>query len=480
MATLPSFDLDFSQRQMLAMNTLLSDDIDELMYGGAKGGGKTVWFCTMGFVLTKLLIKQFGLKPPKSANKIPVLGFLGRKQAVDFDNTSLRTWKTIIPFGAYEIKKQEKLIVVEGTAAIQYGGLDDSSTINKFNSAEYSFFGLDQAEEVDRDSVAMLRATLRQKINGQQPKYKAMFTANPAICWLKGEFITGRGPRRAFVKALPSDNPFLAEGYINTLTAAYGHNPSLLQAYLYGSWDDLDAAFTVIPSSAIQRCVNSNYIDRSGEKRVTVADIAEDGSDETVIYDWKNYTLDRSSIEIYTHRDLMDTCGRIQAHARKNGSNMICVDKVGLGAGVFSRLNEIYSQDESDLERTSIRVTVYGFDGRIEAPGPLNEQTFKNYKSWAWFKARERMKEGRLDIPDDEVLRSQLAGVTWKFTSGEVIMLDKNEDIKERLGSSPDRATTVIMGIDAIDRAQIVKRHDAYARPQFHSRMRHRRRWALA
>lgn len=467
-----------SAKQKLALIALRSPEIDELLYGGAKGGGKTVFGCEWCGIDAVEVIKTCGLQP---TDKPPVVGFMGRKQSVDFTSTTLETWKRFMPADLYELKTSDKLIVINKTVAIRYGGLDDSDTIRKFNSAEYAFYFIDQAEECDENDIAMLRGTLRLKLNGIQPKYKGLLTANPALCWLKKAFISSPQPGTKFIQALPSDNPFIdSKAYVAQLKKAFSFNPALLNAYLYGSWDDLDSAFTVIPSPAIDKCIDSGYTNREGEKRITVCDIAEDGSDETVIYDFIGPKLRRDTVEIYSHRDLMDTTGRLQAHAKKNGSNLICIDKVGLGAGVYSRLNEIYGSSED--EKMEQKVSVYGFDGRISPPGPLNEMTFKNYKTYAWFKAREIIKEGRADIPDDQVLKSQLAGMTWKFTSGEVIMLDKNEDVRKRLGQSPDRATTLIMGLDALARAQVIKPYDKYARKQYgqhRSSMGHRKmNWA--
>lgn len=473
----PIAEFVLSAKQMMAFKVLSDPTISEILYGGAKGGGKSVLGCIWSYTRAKQLINQAKIN---QAEFPIVVGFMGRKQGTDFTTTTLNTWKRVIPANAYSILEQKKLIVIEGKVAIQYGGLDDTDTVKKFNSGEYAFFFIDQSEEVSEEDIGMLRGTLRLKINGYQPDYKAFMTANPAQCWIKKAFLSNPQPGVKYIQALPSDNPFLATGYVDQLKKAFGFNPQLLNAYLYGSWDDLDSAFTVIPSTAIDKCIDSGYTNREGEKRITVCDIAEDGSDETVIYDFIGPKLRRDTIEIYSHRDLMDTTGRLQAHAKKNGSNMICIDKVGLGAGVYSRLNEIYGSSED--EKMEQKVSVYGFDGRIYPPGPLNEMTFKNYKTYAWFKAREIIKEGRADIPDDQVLKAQLAGMTWKFTSGEVIMLDKNEDVRKRLGQSPDRATTLIMGLDALTRAQVIKPYDKYARKQYgqhRSSMGHRKmNWA--
>lgn len=456
-----------SPRQTLAISTLSSPDVDELLYGGAKGGGKTVLGCQWVVQRVSEIIDLCGLRPTPTP---PIVGFMGRKQSVDFTSTTLNTWIRFIPGNIYTHLKQEKRIRLFGAADVQYGGMDDSETVKKFNSAEYAFYFIDQAEETEEQDIALIRGALRLKLNGIQPPYKGLLTANPAQSWIKRAFITAPQKGTKFVQALPSDNPFIdAKAYVEQLKKAFGFNPQLLSAYLYGSWDDLDTAFTVIPAKDINACVESGATDPRGIKRITVADIAENGEDETVIYDFEGPRVVPETAEIYAHRDLMDTVGRIMAHARKNRSSLVCVDKVGLGAGVYSRLQEVYSDSEGDDEEADGHIIVYGFDGRIEPPGDLNGMTFKNYKSYAWFQAAEAFRERQIDIPPDDVLKAQLSGVTWHFTNGEVIALDKNEDVREKLGQSPDRATTVIMGLDALKRAPYRKHFDAYqrkARPQ--------------
>jgi phage terminase large subunit len=459
-------EIVLSQRQLDAFRALGNDAIDELLYGGAKGGGKSVFGCNWVYIRCKQLIKDFGLVPPANAKLIPVVGFMGRKQSVDFTSTTLNTWKRVIPADAYRlatIENSVKIVVIEETVAVQYGGLDDSDTIKKFNSAEYCFFFLDQAEECSEQDVAMLRGTLRLKIKDSRtqdyrsPAYKALLTANPAICWLKPAFIITPQPRTRFIQALPTDNPFLDPGYVERLKKAFAFKPELLKAYLEGSWDDLDQAFVCIPHRHIMKNVDNEQHDKRIVKRVTVCDVSGEGDDETVIYDLVNTKIVKE--EIYSHRSLMDTTGRIQAHARENQSNLISVDKVGEGAGVYSRLCEIFQNDN--------RMSVYGFDGRVSAPAGIDKETYRNYKTFAWFKAARKFAESQCDIPNDPTLIAQLGSVTWHYDSSEVIQLDKKEDLKAKLKHSPDRADAYVMGLDALDYAEPVKKVDAYVNENF-------------
>src|SRR3990167_3833664 len=154
-----------SPKQVEAFNLLLSPDCSELLFGGGKGGAKTCLGVRWVFYWVKWLAQFFELR---RSDTPPVLGFMGRKRAVDFSTTALNTWKRDIPADAYIINEQKHLITVEGLAAIQYGGFDDQKTIQKFNSAEYAFGWIEQPDECSQSDVGMLRATMRLKLNGKE------------------------------------------------------------------------------------------------------------------------------------------------------------------------------------------------------------------------------------------------------------------------------------------------------------------------
>ncbi len=222
-----------------------------------------------------------------------------------------------------------------------------------------------------------------------------------------------------------------------------------MQAYLYGDWDVVSSDSVVIPIQEVRLNVENNQYDTRVIKKITMCDVSSEGDDETVIYDLENTKIVNQ--EIYTHRALMDTVGRILAHARHNGSNMIGIDKVGVGAGVLSRVQEVLENDR-DIE-------VVGFDGRIKAQDP---ETYANYKAEAWFNASKKFIERRCDIPNDEILISQLSGVTYHFKSNEKIAIDSKEELKKKIRHSPDRADCYIMALDILDKAEPVKKRDAY------------------
>ena len=141
----------------------------------------------------------------------------GRKRGIDFTNTTLETWKRFIPEELYEIKGKPAEIIIGNRVKILTGGLDNGDVVNKFNSAEFAFFFIDQAEEVDAAQIGELRATFRLILNGVKIPGKGLFTANPAASFLKDEFILNPTDDRLFIQALPTDNHYLGPEYIEVL-----------------------------------------------------------------------------------------------------------------------------------------------------------------------------------------------------------------------------------------------------------------------
>ncbi|GAJ13155.1 unnamed protein product, partial [marine sediment metagenome] len=208
---------------------------------------------------------------------------MGRFRGVDFNDTTLETWKRITP-KHYYIRSQDKEIVIEDKVKYAYGGLDTQEAVNKFSSAEFAVVFIDQAEECNRDRIAILMSRFRLKINGVPLPYKALFTANPANCFLKDEFVLANNPKKVYIPALPIENPYLPDTYMDSIKDAFKHRPELLLAYLEGSWDSLEGSDIIIKDIWIRQA-NEVHIDYVGRpKKVFGVDVARYGNDRTVIY----------------------------------------------------------------------------------------------------------------------------------------------------------------------------------------------------
>lgn len=424
------YNINLTARQSLAFNMLQEPDVSCLLYGGAKGGGKSVLGCFWVFIQCCDLINRFNL----SQRKYPItVGFMGRKRSVDFSDTTLETWKRFIPENTYKLRTSEKEIIVNERVKIAYGGFDSEEAIKKFNSAEFGFYFIDQAEEVSQDDIALLRGTLRLKIDDSNLDYKGLLTANPAECWLKDSFM-GKNQRKgySFLSALPTDNPYLPPGYVDNLLEAFRHRPELIEAYVRGSWDVLSGANLVIKpqwvEGAIERTL-SNYLGRV----IISCDPARYGDDETVIYAIKEGEVIGEMI--YGQKSTMETAGNCIAMRNRYNADLIMVDSVGVGGGVVDRLME--------LNHPVMEVNF--------AQKPSNEikqEKYYNLRAEVYWEAAEMLCDQKVSIPNDPALCSQLGHITYSDGVRGKIKIESKKEIKKRLeGSSPDRADALVMGL---------------------------------
>lgn len=441
-----NLDVTLSRRQTEAWRALSKKTIRSLLYGGAKGGGKSWFLCVWAYMQAWAVGVRFGLK---ARAEVPHVGWIGRKQATDFVATTLQTWQDIIPGDYYRIcgatDRHPRHIRIADRIAIDFGGLDRREDINKFNSAEYGFIAIDQAEETTKDEVSVLRASLRLKLEGQELDYKELYTANPAQVWLKTDFIDSVHPSRRFVQALPADNPHLPKSYVETLVEAFGHRPELLEAYLHGGWDQLEGAANVIKSAWLRRARTLIPVGSETVRHLVVVDPARFGDDETVVYYLKNTRIEDE--KIFGHKPLTDCAGEVGEMANRHKINehrpVIVCDEDGLGGGVIDNLRDWGFE-------------VLGIQSASQADHP---DRYYNKRAEMWWTvglrySRSEILEGVADERKqhlDAELDRQLTTVEYKWRNGKILVQDK-EEIKKNLGRSPDRADAKIMGLYMIGR----------------------------
>jgi hypothetical protein len=152
--------------------------------------------------------------------------------------------------------------------------------------------------------------------------------------------------------------------------------------------------------------------------RVLGVDVARFGDDRSTIAKRQG----RVAFRIESHRglDTMQLASRIAFVAQEEKPDAIFIDTSGgLGAGPADRCRDL-----------GLRVIEVEFGGKADDPRYLNKRTemYVRMSDWA--------KDGCL--PDDEDLAQELVAHTYDFDSGGRMRLSPKDDVKERLGRSPD------------------------------------------
>lgn len=448
------FNPTLTEKQSKAYMALNDRSVVEVLFGGAKGGAKSYFLCAWVFLWAVALANRFDLQPTGR----PIhLGWMGRKQATDFTATTLQTWQEIIPADEYQIRsatdRHPKHILIQGRVAVDYGGLDRREDISKFNSAEYAFIAVDQAEETTRDDVSILRASRRLKIKGHHVLYKGLWTANPAQCWLKREFILNPSPEVRFIQALPSDNPHLPTSYVNTLKNAFKHRPDMLEAYLHGNWDAFEGAEQVIQEKWIRQAMVGRKDYWPFIKEYIAIDCARFGDDETVILFMENTDIVQKIV--MAHCATTEISGKVAVMSIENDNCAIVVESIGsdIGAAVADELRSLDRQvvefnpslkpsgkDAKDYGFYSLRCEAWHYASKVLSSGRIGEENINVCIS----KPDIDEKYGMMGM--DETMVEQLCAPRYKWRGGKLVIEPKSET-KTRIERSPDHADAYVIAL---------------------------------
>lgn len=153
------------------------------------------------------------------------------------------------------------------------------------------------------------------------------------------------------------------------------------------------------------------------------------------------------SITYANQQNTMQTVGNMVITA-PDKQTPIGVDVVGLGAGVYDRLKELgYSRAKAVNAGASAK-DAYG--------NPIKDDTrtleFHNKRSQLWWALRDALNpegESPLALPPDDRLTGDLTAPTFWFTSTGKIQVESKDDIRERIGRSPDAADALALALEA-------------------------------
>lgn len=173
---------------------------------------------------------------------------------------------------------------------------------------------------------------------------------------------------------------------------------------------------------------------------VVACDPARYGNDATVVAVRMGDRI--TEIASWRGADTMETADKVAEIAgryrMRPGADWgrIVVDTIGIGSGVYDRLLQLG----------------FGGHGFNAGSGARHPVRFMNLRAEAYWGLRDRLEEGRCELPDDDELTDELCAVRWYWTPNQQIRLEDKQDLRERIGRSPDRADAVVMAFGAPDR----------------------------
>lgn len=225
----------FSEKQRQATDAVFLKDF--VLYGGARGGGKSFWLRWIAIVLLLYWYKVKGLRNVRVG--------LFCENYPSLKDRQIGKILSEFPLWLGELKDTQSeglgfyLNEANGGGGILLRNLD---AVEKYKSAEFAAILIDQIEENAYDVFEIVRGSKRWP-GIEHTKF--ICTANPGgigHTWVKKLWLDRDFPREMldiagqfeFVQALPKDNPNLSKEYWKELNSL---SEDLRRAWVEGDWD---------------------------------------------------------------------------------------------------------------------------------------------------------------------------------------------------------------------------------------------------
>lgn len=402
----------------------LNDKVtEEILYGGAAGGGKSALDC--------LHLIEKSQKYPGSR------WLMGRSKLKTLKETTLNTFFELSSklqiSNQYKFNAQENIIHWKNGSDILLKDLflyPSDPNFDALGSLEITGAVVDECNQVVYKAWQIVKSRIRYKLNDFDLMPKMLGTCNPAKNWTYKEFYKPSKdgillPYRRFIQALPTDNPHLHPSYLQSLLRL---DKNSKQRLYYGDWEYDDDPSALMGIDDINNVFTNKYV--KGGKRYITADIARFGDDSTMIGVWDGLRLIKY-VEL-TKKPTTWVTSQIMKLAQEYEIplSQIIVDEDGVGGGVVDQL---------------------GCKGFVNNSSPLYGENFNNLKSQCYFKLADIVRANLMYVAADDP--EFVARLIEEFEQVKQKDMDKDgkkqvvpkDKVKELLGRSPDISDMVMM-----------------------------------
>ncbi len=265
--------------------------------------------------------------------------------------------------------------------------------------------------------------------HGRFETKEAMF-ANPTA--LEGSFFESHHKMKKFYKRLQwscLDSSIAPPGYAERMERKYGRESNIYRVRVLGLFPNA-AGDSFIPYSLAAAALVREVAVQKGKPIVFGVDVARYGEDDSVLAIRQGDEF--MPYHVLRNKSTMEVAGYVARQANVLKPEAIFVDVIGLGAGVFDRL------EEQGYPVIGVNVA--------ELPA-IDSKKYKRLRDEVWGNMRDWLADMRGKIWDneDQDLVGQLTSPKYHHTSDGKIVIETKDEMKKRGVSSPDIAEAHIM-----------------------------------
>jgi phage terminase large subunit len=227
------------------------------------------------------------------------------------------------------------------------------------------------------------------------------------------------------------DTDLVSTDYPQMIADQYGEDSNVYRVRVLGEFPSADDDTVIaleLADSALNRDVAPTFA-----KPVWGLDVARFGNDRTALAKRKGNVL-MEKVKSWRNLDTMEVAGRVKAEydatPEKERPVAICVDVIGLGAGVVDRLKEL------GLPVRGINVS----------ESPALTDRYRNLRAELWYgKVRSWFQKRDVNLAGDMDLSGELTTVRFKITSNGKVQIESKDEMKKRGKPSPDIADAFVL-----------------------------------
>ena len=226
------------------------------------------------------------------------------------------------------------------------------------------------------------------------------------------------------------DSPRVSDKFVQEMAIKYGEESSAYAVRVLGEFPKIDDD-TVISMGLVEDAQNRDVEMSELTPKIWGLDVARFGRDRSVLAERQGTVI--NWIKDWKGKDLMELTGLVNALYEKLPPSQrpveICVDSIGIGAGVVDRLREL------GLPVKGINVS----------ESPSMRGSYINLRAELWFRFKEFLEARDCKIPKDESLFAELVSPRYSFNSSGKLKIESKDDMRKRGLPSPDKADAVIL-----------------------------------
>lgn len=434
-------------KQLEAASYWIDQETEELLYGGAKYGGKS-------FLGASLIFGDALIYPDTHY-------FIARQELTDLHAFTLPSIHEVfqkwgLKFSDYvSYNGQTHIFTLYNGSTVHFiacKATPSDPLYERFGSMQMTRGWIEEGGEVVESAKANLALSIgRWKNDVYGLKKKLLITANPKKGWMKREFIEPwrrdeLPVEKKFVQAFATDNVHGDTNYIKSLEQE--KDKVRKQRLWEGNWDYDEDNDSLVTDNALTDAF-SNAIVKDGQKYMTV-DVARQGKDKTVIGFWEGLELYR--VEQYEKQATSETEQKIKdlAVIEHVPYSNIMIDEDGVGGGVVDHLFGVkgFVANSTPLPTTSeIRDRFSKIENFL-----IPKRKFANLKSQCGWKLAELINEHKIAFKVSDfrdIILEELSSLLRKkdVDSDGKNTLKPKDKVKEDLGRSPDVGDMLIFRV---------------------------------